>query len=135
MLVFVFDSLAAVAVVVVVVVVVFVEGLAVPIDVSSVVVVVAAAVVVVAAAVVVVVVEAAVVAAALLLVVVVRCVVVDKFRLVVAGCWVTYEERNDKFFKVTHLNLTIFKFTNVTSRPSWGKLRTNYSEDTRTVNT
>jgi len=47
-------------------------------------------------AVVLVVVGAAVVAAALVVVeVVLRCVGVERFRLVVTGCWVTFEEGND----------------------------------------
>ena len=86
------------------VVVVVVGGLAVPRDVPRFVVVVVASVVVAAVvvgavvvpavvggAVVVVMVEAAVVA----VVVVVRCVVIDRFMLVVEGGWVTFEERND----------------------------------------
>lgn len=84
--------------------VVVVGGLAVPRDVPRFVVVVVASVVVAAVvvgavvvpavvggAVVVVMVEAAVVA----VVVVVRCVVIDRFMLVVEGGWVTFEERND----------------------------------------
>lgn len=92
------------------VVVVVVGGLAVPRDVPRFVVVVVASVVaaavvvgavvvgavvvpaVVGGAVVVVMVEAAVVAA---LVAVVRCVVIDRFTLVVEGGWVTFKERND----------------------------------------